>query len=92
MTSVHVPCASVPCAGTPTPYEHAIYGIGRVLEFYDSDKMFPVYGFGGQMPDRTTSHCFAINGNNAQPFCAGVHGIAATYRCDSSTYKCGPST
>eukprot|EP00877_Chromochloris_zofingiensis_P013629 jgi/Chrzof1/851/Cz01g31110.t1 len=67
-------------SGTPTPYEHAIYGIGRVLEFYDSDKMFPVYGFGGQMPDRTTSHCFAINGNNAQPFCAGVHGIAATYR------------
>lgn len=28
-------------------YEHAIKSVGAILENYDSDKSFPVYGFGG---------------------------------------------
>jgi hypothetical protein len=28
-------------------YEHAIRAIGSILECYDSDRLIPVYGFGG---------------------------------------------
>ncbi len=28
-------------------YEHAIRSVGNILENYDSDKSFPVFGFGG---------------------------------------------
>lgn len=43
--------------------------VGPILESYDADKQFPVFGFGGRthmlmggVPG-PVSHCFPINGN-----------------------------
>lgn len=71
----------VQVAGSLTPYEEAIYGIGRVIEFYDSDKLFPAFGFGGARQGGPVSHCFNLN-DTPNPQCAGVAGINAAYRCE----------
>jgi len=55
-------------------------GVGHVLEYYDSDKLFPVYGFGGKVTvGGTASHCFAVNMNEAGPEVQGVKGILDSY-------------
>jgi hypothetical protein len=44
--------------------------VGKVVEPYDSDRSFPVYGFGGiprHMGQYKTNHCFAMNGNPTNP-------------------------
>ncbi|CAN0358814.1 unnamed protein product, partial [Discosporangium mesarthrocarpum] len=58
------------------PYAAAISGIGNVLEFYDTDKRFPVYGFGGKLgSDQETNHCFAVNGQGDDPEVIGIRGV-----------------
>ena len=57
-------------------YAKAILSVGTILNEYDADKNYPVFGFGGEpniesLP-RGTSHCFPINGNPADP---SVHGV-----------------
>ena len=42
---------------TPNQYEQSIQMVGQVIEPYDSDGLFPVYGFGGSLNKRGTSHC-----------------------------------
>ena len=37
--------------------------VGEVIQFYDSDKRFPAWGFGGKIPGGTISHCFNLNGS-----------------------------
>ncbi|KAI7838705.1 hypothetical protein COHA_007502 [Chlorella ohadii] len=72
----------------PTIYEDAISAVGRVLEFYDHDKMFPCYGFGaGLPPNNVTSHCFPLNGDAHNPEVAGVQGILEAYRHTLSTVR-----
>ena len=58
-------------------YEKAIKSCGEILAPYDSDQLFPVYGFGGiplilnGRPNNKVSHCFNINfKENAE-----IHGI-----------------
>ncbi|KAL4428006.1 hypothetical protein ABPG75_002095 [Micractinium tetrahymenae] len=64
-----------------TQYEDAISAVGLVLEHYDTDKLFPCWGFGAALPPAgTTSHCFALNGNAAHPEVQGVQGILEAYR------------
>jgi hypothetical protein len=47
-------------------YEEAIIQVGQVLEPYDTDKNYPVYGFGARLVnatktfDATTNHCFVL--------------------------------
>ena len=61
-------------------YERAIAMIGNVIEFYDTDRMFPVYGFGACMPGSTTAnHCFALNFNETNPEVPGVAGVMDVY-------------
>jgi len=43
-------------------YSRAIRAVGHILQNYDTDKRFPVYGFGGKVNGQV-SHCFALNGN-----------------------------
>lgn len=43
-------------------YTRAIRSVGNILQCYDTDKKFPVYGFGGKVNGQV-SHCFALNGN-----------------------------
>ena len=61
-------------------YTEAIKSVIGVLQNYDSDQMFPTYGFGGKPPtcDRV-SHCFALNGDIFDPECSGVKGVMNTY-------------
>jgi hypothetical protein len=58
-------------------YLQAITSVGQVLENYDSDKKFPLLGFGARVPfllDRV-SHCFALNGDIFNPEVNGLQGV-----------------
>lgn len=68
-------------SGQPNQYQHAIMNVGSILEYYDTDKLYPVYGFGGGLSEsNSTSHCFALNGNIYRPECHGVQGIMNAYQ------------
>uniref|UniRef100_A0A669BFE9 Copine-3 n=1 Tax=Oreochromis niloticus TaxID=8128 RepID=A0A669BFE9_ORENI len=62
-------------------YLTAIWSVGNVIQDYDSDKMFPAFGFGAQIPPTwQVSHEFPLNFNPSNPFCAGVEGVVEAYR------------
>lgn len=65
-------------SGRPNAYQAAIYSVGEVLEYYDSDKHFTVWGFGGR-PNQNVpvSHCFNLNKHSEEV--VGVVGIAEAY-------------
>lgn len=48
----------------PNEYVKSIQSVGSILADYDTDRNFPVYGFGAKIPPtREISHCFPLNGN-----------------------------
>ena len=58
----------------PNPYHRAITGVGTIIQDYDSDKMFPVLGFGAKIPPQgAVSHEFFVNGLD-NPYCSGIDG------------------
>ncbi|KAK7881385.1 hypothetical protein WMY93_029794 [Mugilogobius chulae] len=62
-------------------YLAAIWAVGNVIQDYDSDKMFPAFGFGAMIPPTwQVSHEFPINFNPSNPFCAGVEGVVQAYQ------------
>ncbi|KAK9728458.1 hypothetical protein K7432_001061 [Basidiobolus ranarum] len=61
-------------------YQDAILSLGGVLEPYDSDRKFPVYGFGASLPDGSNPPFFALNGNATQPEVIGARGIFNSYK------------
>ncbi|KAM3841259.1 copine-3 isoform 1-T2 [Vipera latastei] len=62
-------------------YLSAIWSVGMVIQDYDTDKMFPAFGFGAQIPPSwQVSHEFPLNFNPSNPFCSGVQGIVDAYR------------
>jgi hypothetical protein len=61
-------------------YQHAIHAVGNILQEYDSDKKFPVYGFGAKLPSGVVSHCWPLTGDETSPECAGVQGILDAYK------------
>uniref|UniRef100_A0A3P8VWB0 Copine-3 n=1 Tax=Cynoglossus semilaevis TaxID=244447 RepID=A0A3P8VWB0_CYNSE len=62
-------------------YLAAIWAVGNVIQDYDSNKMFPVFGFGAKIPPHgQVSHEFPITFNSANPFCAGIDGVVQAYR------------
>uniref|UniRef100_A0A8B9HXD6 Copine-3 n=1 Tax=Astyanax mexicanus TaxID=7994 RepID=A0A8B9HXD6_ASTMX len=62
-------------------YLSAIWSVGLVVQDYDSDKMFPAFGFGAQIPPQwQVSHEFPLNFNPSNPFCSGVEGMVEAYR------------
>ncbi|XP_069141533.1 copine-8-like isoform X2 [Argopecten irradians] len=63
----------------PNQYGSAIQAVGEIIQDYDSDKMFPVLGFGAKLPDGSVSHEFPVNFNSANPYCAGIPGIMQAY-------------
>ncbi|CDW74967.1 copine viii [Stylonychia lemnae] len=63
-------------------YIQAINSVGQILQYYDSDKQIPFYGFGGSIPpykDRA-SHCFAVNGDIFNPEVDGIEGVIEAYQ------------
>uniref|UniRef100_F6RP23 Copine-3 n=1 Tax=Xenopus tropicalis TaxID=8364 RepID=F6RP23_XENTR len=62
-------------------YLTAIWSVGCVIQDYDTDKMFPAFGFGAQIPPTgQVSHEFPINFNPSNPFCSGIQGVVDAYR------------
>ncbi|KAM9235400.1 copine-3 isoform 1-T2 [Leptosomus discolor] len=62
-------------------YLTAIWSVGMVIQDYDTDKMFPAFGFGAQIPPSfQVSHEFPLNFNPSNPFCNGIQGIIDAYR------------
>ncbi|XP_029313216.1 copine-3-like isoform X2 [Cottoperca gobio] len=62
-------------------YLAAIWAVGNVIQDYDSDKMFPAFGFGAMLPPSwKVSHEFPINFNPSDPFCAGIEGVVQAYQ------------
>ncbi|KAM8881474.1 copine-3-like [Synchiropus picturatus] len=62
-------------------YLTAIWAVGHVIQDYDSNKKFPVFGFGAQVPPTwQVSHEFPINFNPSNPFCDGIEGVVAAYQ------------
>ncbi|XP_061458522.1 copine-3 isoform X1 [Rhineura floridana] len=62
-------------------YLTAIWSVGMVIQDYDTDKLFPAFGFGAQIPPSwQVSHEFPLNFNPSNPFCNGIQGIVDAYR------------
>ncbi|XP_042517244.1 protein BONZAI 3 [Macadamia integrifolia] len=66
-------------SGRLNAYQQAIMEVGDVIQFYDSDKRFPAWGFGGRLSDGVVSHCFNLNGNAIDSEVEGVSGIMSAY-------------
>jgi hypothetical protein len=62
--------------GELNDYEKAITAVGSVIAKYDSDKRFPVFGFGAKFNGQI-SHCFPV-GNS--PELVGLNGVLEGYR------------
>ncbi|XP_057970297.1 protein BONZAI 1-like [Malania oleifera] len=66
-------------SGRPNAYQRAILEVGEVLQFYDSDKRFPAWGFGARPIDGPVSHCFNLNGSSNYCEVEGIQGILMAY-------------
>ncbi|KAI3411322.1 uncharacterized protein J3R85_018216 [Psidium guajava] len=66
-------------SGRPNAYQRAILEVGEVLQFYDSDKRFPAWGFGARPIDGPVSHCFNLNGSSTYCEVEGIQGIMMAY-------------
>ncbi|CAI9780542.1 unnamed protein product [Fraxinus pennsylvanica] len=66
-------------SGQLNAYQQAIMEVGEVIQFYDSDKRFPAWGFGGKSYEGSVSHCFNLNGSPIGFEVEGVEGIMAAY-------------
>ncbi|KAK9748234.1 hypothetical protein RND81_02G044900 [Saponaria officinalis] len=66
-------------SGRPNAYQKAIIEVGEVLQFYDSDKRFPAWGFGARPIDGPVSHCFNLNGSTNYCEVEGIQGIMTAY-------------
>ncbi|XP_061884951.1 copine-4 [Entelurus aequoreus] len=65
----------------PNEYLKALVAVGEICQDYDSDKMFPAFGFGARIPpDYQVSHDFAVNFNEDNPECAGIQGVVEAYQ------------
>ncbi|XP_059663482.1 protein BONZAI 3-like [Cornus florida] len=65
-------------SGRLNAYQQAITEVGEVIQFYDSDRRFPAWGFGGRMFDGSVSHCFNLSVTGGFEV-EGVEGIMAAY-------------
>ncbi|KAL2085743.1 hypothetical protein ACEWY4_019063 [Coilia grayii] len=62
-------------------YLSAIWSVGMVIQDYDSDNLFPAFGFGAQIPPSwQVSHEFPLNFNPTNPYCKGIEGVVEAYR------------
>ena len=69
----------------PNQYQNAILSIGNVVQEYDSDKKFPVWGYGGVPPGAGgVSHCFQLG---TEPEVAGIMGILDAYNAAVSSVR-----
>ncbi|XP_029912078.1 copine-9-like isoform X1 [Myripristis murdjan] len=61
-------------------YAMALKAVGEIIQDYDSDKLFPAYGFGAKLPpDGKVSHAFPLSGDADNPNCVGIEGVLEAY-------------
>uniref|UniRef100_A0A8C9SYA9 Copine family member 9 n=1 Tax=Scleropages formosus TaxID=113540 RepID=A0A8C9SYA9_SCLFO len=61
-------------------YAMALKAVGEIIQDYDSDKLFPAYGFGAKLPpDGKISHAFPLNSDTENPNCVGIEGVLEAY-------------
>nr|XP_005907136.1 PREDICTED: copine-9 isoform X3 [Bos mutus] len=61
-------------------YAMALKAVGEIIQDYDSDKLFPAYGFGAKLPpEGRISHQFPLNNNDEDPNCSGIEGVLESY-------------
>jgi len=79
--------------GKLNQYEQAIKSVGEIIEDYDSDKLFPVLGFGARLPPKgDVSHLFFVNGHPDNPYCERIGGVLSAYKgCISRIQLFGPT-
>lgn len=77
----------------PNQYALAIQSVGGIIQDYDTDRMFPTFGFGARLPpDGRVSHNFAVNFNPHEPSCYGIDGVLTAYQqCIRSVQLYGPT-
>ncbi|KAK2959243.1 putative Copine family protein [Blattamonas nauphoetae] len=52
-----------------------------VITNYDTDNLYPVFGFGALIPGKNiVSHCFPLNMNPANPLVPGIDGVIKAYK------------
>lgn len=69
-------------SGKQNQYQSAISKVFSVLEPYDTDKLIPVYGFGGMSPKLgypSTNHRFPLSGDDDNPFALRTQGVLDLY-------------
>ncbi|KAI4343543.1 hypothetical protein L6164_010880 [Bauhinia variegata] len=66
-------------SGRPNAYQKVVLEVGEVLQFYDTDKRFPTWGFGARPIDGPISHCFNLNGSSHYCEVEGIQGIMTAY-------------
>ena len=61
-------------------YLSAIQSVGSVLQYYNTDKMINLYGFGAMIPPKPqATHCFALNGDIFNPRVNGLEEVKQNY-------------
>ncbi|XP_073233601.1 copine-3-like [Porites lutea] len=77
----------------PNEYMQALMAVGEIIQDYDSDKLFPSFGFGARIPPSyQVSHQFPLNFNPGNPYCAGLPGLVQAYQtCIQSVQLYGPT-
>ncbi|KAF5895000.1 copine-9-like isoform X1, partial [Clarias magur] len=74
-------------------YAMALKAVGEIIQDYDSDKLFPAYGFGAKIPpDGNVSHAFPLNSDCENSNCVGIEGVLeAYYECLRTVQLYGPT-
>ncbi|XP_072552669.1 copine-9 isoform X3 [Salminus brasiliensis] len=74
-------------------YAMALKAVGEIIQDYDSDKLFPAYGFGAKIPpDGNVSHAFPMNSDCENANCVGIEGVLeAYYECLRTVQLYGPT-
>lgn len=77
----------------PCLYARALKAVGEIIQDYDSDKLFPVLGFGAKVaPSFQVSHLFYVNGDPTSPYCNGLGEVLSSYqRCAQNVQLYGPT-
>ncbi|CAG2109150.1 unnamed protein product, partial [Medioppia subpectinata] len=72
-------------SGRPNQYEIALRSVGEVIKSYDTQGLYPSYGFGAKLPTGQVSHLFPLNNNMSYPYCRGIDEIISCYKSTLST-------
>ena len=70
---------SLHCKSANNQYLPALRAVTDILQYYDSDKLIPTYGFGAKLPGGPVMHKFAINGDGYRPELPGLQGVEGAY-------------